>query len=58
MTELEIMNLAYHAQLERWGKEKEISEKLPDNEIARNRERNAWNKLQWISNRLFELERA
>lgn len=54
MTEERIYNLAWSQQLMIWGKEKEILDKLPDNEITKLREQNAYKKLKEIEEMMME----
>lgn len=48
MTEQKIYELAWSQQITIWGKEKEALDRLPDNEVTKERERNAWNRLKEI----------
>lgn len=50
MTEERIYNLAWSQQLMIWGKEKDALDRLPDNEIAKLRERKAYERLIEIEN--------
>lgn len=48
MTEQKIYKLAWSQQMTIWGKEKEVLDRLPDNEVTQERERNAWKRLKEI----------
>ena len=54
MTEKMIYELAWNQQINIWGKEKEMLDQMPDNEITQMRERNAWGKLQEIEKMMAE----
>lgn len=56
MERLEILELAYTAQLARWAKAKDILDAVPGNRTAQETERKAWNKLDEIHTLIVEEE--
>ena len=48
MTEQKIYELAWSQQITIWGKEKEVLDRHPDNEVSIARERQAWARLKEI----------
>lgn len=55
MTELQILNLAYMAQLEIWKKEKELLKRLPDSSLAKSRERLQYSRVLELEERIAKL---
>ena len=58
MTMTRLYKLAYDGALEAWANEKRHLDNIPDNAIAIERERRAWEELQEIGNTLAVLERG
>lgn len=56
MTQLEILNLAYTAQVNIWAKEDEHAKALIENEFANARAEKAWNKLKELERMIREEE--
>lgn len=55
MTELQILNLAYMAQLEIWKKEKELLKRLPDSSLAKSRERLQYSRVLELEEKIAKL---
>lgn len=58
MNEYEVYTLAWRQQLQVWGKEYDMLQKLPDNKLTIARERKAKERLDWLSDRLRDLAAA
>ena len=56
MTQLKILNLAYMAAMEKWGKEFENLRQNPSNEITQAREKKLWAEAEEIKNMVIAEE--